>query len=324
MTAVACRWLGPYERTIISYPEAVFSPDGDWVYFVMRKTTMREEHDSNYPDDSVARAGEIQKDQVWLKRVRLADNHEESLQEWTAGAAGHRYAVIKDLPLDQRAKLFWRTGQELAFEIELARAIDNLHPYTWFQTLSGVWDSGAGKAASLDPNWRFPEYTQGSRLHGDKEVIIAGLVDQPRAIVIYDRSIPKATSYAVNPPGQFHPYGGISLLSLATRLSRRESIEARTNRSTLIASLIAYRIRVVARELAPDAVARLDRAGALAPAYTGTEDAFTPQVRDLFERAMAAPGSMTEMTPPHDIPWVPELMYLRQGTRYFEIRTVRP
>lgn len=324
MTAVACRWLGPYERTIISYPEAVFSPDGDWVYFVMRKTTMREEHDSNYPDDSVARAGEIQKDQVWLKRVRLADDHEESLQAWTAGAAGYRYAIIRDLPLDQRATLFWKTGQELAFKIELARAIDNLHPYTWYQTLSGVWDSKAGKAASLDPNWRFPEFTQGSRLHGDKEVIVAGLMDQPTAIVIYDRSIPKATSYAVSPPGQFHPYGGITLLSLATRLSRRDSIEARANGSRPIASLSNYRIRVVARALTPEAVGRLQREGALAPAYTGTEDAFTPQVRDLFERAVAAPGKTVDVTPPHDIPWVPELMYLRRGSHYFEIRTLGP
>jgi hypothetical protein len=323
ITSVACGFI-PYERTIISYPEAVFSPDGDWVYFVMRQTTMREQHDPAYPDDRVARAGDFQKDQVWLKRVRLADDHVESLEEWTGGAAGQHYGVLKSLPVDQRVKLFWKTGQQLAFQIELARAVDESTSDRWDQTLSGVWDPGSGKGASLDPNWKFPEHPEGARLHGEKEAIVAERLDQATTILIYDRSIPKATSYAVSPHGPFRPYNGISLLSLATQLSRRASIEAWASQSARIAALTTFRIRVVARPLTPDAVAQLERTGALAPVYTGTEGTFTPQVRDLFARAIAAPGSITDMTPPHNVPWIAHLLYLRQGARYFEIRPISP
>jgi hypothetical protein len=321
LAAVGCR-REPYARTQIDYVDALFSPEGDWIYFVMRRADMRESHDPAYPDDPAYRVGVIQNDQVWLKRVRLSDNHVESLQGWTPGSVGQRYATFKSRGVSAKAKLVWKTGRELAYQINL----ETDRPSSgWHGTLSGVWNSETGKIGDLNARFVFPPDTSASRLHDQQEAIIAGMIDGPKTILVYDRSVPKATSYAVSPPATFKPYGGVSLLNLAIHASRREQIEARSRGLTATARGTVPRIEAVARALTPGQVTHLRSDGELTSVDTGKEKRYAAEVRLLFQKAIATPGKIAEVEIPPNapfFPWVPEVLYMRDGDRYFELRKI--
>lgn len=323
LTTAGCGLFEPHRRTQFDYPEVAFSPDGDWIYFVMRQTDVLDSHDASYPDDPARRVGQIQKDRVWLKRVRVANGQVESLREWTPESAGRRYAVIKTTPVTTEAGLAWKTGSELAFWIDLHVS----GPEDWRQVLSGVWSAGTGKIADSTAGFAFPENAHIARLHGELEAITTGKVDgsaviASAAILVYDRSVPSATSYAVSPSGTFAPYE-ISLLRHAISMSRREQIEYRAARSLdrSVADCLSC-IAVVARVLTPNQVTHLRNANALPSVYQGTEDRFTPEVRQLFRRAVASPGSVVALPPTANAGWFEDVLCIRDANRYLELRRI--
>jgi hypothetical protein len=323
LTSAGCGLFEPHRLTQFDYPDVAFSPDGDWIYFVMRQTAVLDSHDASCPGDSACRTGLIQKDSVWLKRVRVADGQVESLREWTPESVGRRYAVIKTNPVTTKAGLAWMTGRELAFWIDLEIS----GPENWRQVLSGVWSADTGKIANFASGFNFPENARAARLHGELEAITTGRADsgaviRSAAILVYDRSVPSATSYAVSPPGKFIPYE-ISLLLHAIGMSRRERIEFQAARllDRSVADCLTC-IAVVARVLTPNQVTHLRNAKALTTVYQGTEARFTAEVRELLRRAVDSPGSVVASSPNANAGWFEDVLYIRDANRFLELRRI--
>jgi hypothetical protein len=171
----------------------------------------------------------------------------------------------------------------------------------------------------------FPENAHVARLHGQLEAIITGKADGSAVILVYDQSVPSATSYAASPPGRFTPYGGGSLLQHAVSTSRRAEIEYRAGR--LSARSVpdgGHRIAAVARVLTPDEVTHLRNGNAMPPVYQGTEARFTPEVRQLFGRAAASPGSVASIAipPTASSPWFEDVLCIKDDDRFLELRRI--
>ena len=307
-----------------AYADVAFSPEGDYAYFVMRQTVVNERQDPNYLEDRAARAGVIVRDQVWLKRTRLADDRVETLREWTLVSAGQRYATIKSLPVNGLVRLGWKGRHELVYYMQFEHnSADRGTPSLKLPPIFGVWDCARVRAGNAPLDWSglLPPNTEALRLHGTKELIPAGFLGGPTAVVLFDWSAMEARALAVSRPVPFDPGPFASLLALAVQLSRRERIEGRNDDLAGRQSITGFAIRLIARPLTREQVRRLEAGRALVPVYPDANHRLSPEAQRLVEQAIVTPGKVVEFKPGISVPWVPDFLFFRQANGFFQVRS---
>jgi hypothetical protein len=223
-------------RTLYWPAGAIFSENGDWVYFVIRKTDVTEHGfrpSSQVPKrDSICEGGgpfgpsrrvRIWSDEVSLRRIRLSDGETEELIHWPStpqtGATREPYTSFC---YPAAAEMDW-VGGKLRIAISLVESS---------QTTEILWSEGAHYDAP-----RFKDSNPGgglgqlnvARVHGNLEVIPLRGDDYVAAYALYDWTKPQAHIIALEPHGANFRTAQIGSLLLVATL-RSQHIEAENER----------------------------------------------------------------------------------------------
>jgi hypothetical protein len=235
-------------RTVYWPAGAIFSENGDSVYFVIRKTDVTERglHSSSQVPKEKYRLCEgggvfgpshrvtVWSDEISLRRIRLADGVTEELMHWrSTPRTGTTSEVYNSFCYPAAAVMDWVANHKLRIAISLVESL---------QTTEALWSEGESNGA---PSFKYynPGYAEGhlnvARVHGNLEVVPLRGDDYVAAYVLYDWMKPEAHFIALEPPGaSFRTAQVGSLLLAATLRSRHVEAENERMRNILFARFV--------------------------------------------------------------------------------------
>jgi hypothetical protein len=296
----------------------VFSPNAQLVYYLVHELRIRttergaDDYDCEYLSDHLR-----------LKRLRLADGRVETLMDWPESPLqGHKRRLASCYPLARR-ELSWKGG-ELIYEV--AATVDWVSQGSWREeagvpaVLNGWKQSSAlanGWQRASEPMQVRPDRRL-ENIRGSREVIVRNELGQAY-LVLYDDAQLTAQVVGSEPPGR-QPRDLKSLLWETRADSRLQEVSLRRG---ALPDPPEGEWSVVAREIPPDRVRRLETQSALDPLHQ-LSDPDLAECRPALRRAIANPGQrivdLAVLYVENKRP-----LYVKEGQRIYEIwPIVRP